>query len=159
MARVDTVAAELLLADPRGRRQAHFHGPTMEPFLRDGDLLGIAAVVPAEIRAGDIVAVRRGNTFPICRVARHSRGELFLVTDAWADFNMTVAAADVIGKVVRRTRAGRTLSSAHWRWRLGAANAIARERMRSASAQVRRKRENFRIDQSPPGSSPSTVAS
>ena len=59
MSRIERTAKELLLVAPASRARVEFHGPTMEPLLRDGDLLTLCAVSHGELRRGDGPADRR----------------------------------------------------------------------------------------------------
>jgi hypothetical protein len=137
----EAVAKELFLRS----REVEFHGPTMEPFLRDGDRLVVRSAGAGAVRRGDIVVLRFADTFPACRVARTARDGYVLTLDAWPDFNVRVAIEDIVGKVVRRTRGGTPLSCEHWTWRLHAVRALVRERIWSLLPLVRRKRQQFSL--------------
>jgi hypothetical protein len=143
MTRIVSAAKELLLADPRRKREVQFHGPTMEPFLRDGDRLSLRPIGCHRLHPGDIVTFRFKDKFPTCRVARVTDEGIVLTADRWPDFNVTVRVEDIVGKVVRKTRAGRELSCDDWAWRLYSVFARVRETIRSIQPVVRRKRERF----------------
>jgi hypothetical protein len=143
--RIERTAKELLLVAPASRARVEFHGPTMEPLLRDGDLLTLCAVSLGELRRGDIVALRVSDKFPTCRVARVIGDSVVLSADNWPDFHATAPSQDIIGKVVRRTRAGRDLSREDWTWRAHAVLALIREAFRSVTPLVRRKRARFAL--------------
>jgi len=149
MSRIERTARELLLVAPASRARAEFHGSTMEPLLRDGDLLTLCAVSPGELRRGDIVTLRLSDKFPTCRVARLTGDSVVLSADNWPDFHATAASQDIIGKVVRRTRAGRHLSCEDWTWRANAIVALIREALRSITPLVRRKRARFALSALP----------
>src|SRR5262245_40704446 len=103
---IERAAKELLLVAPASHSRVEFHGSTMKPLLRDGDLLRLRAVPYGELRRGDIVALGVSDRFPIGRVARLIGNSVVLSADNWPDFHTTASADDIIGKVVRRTRAG-----------------------------------------------------
>ena len=148
MSRIERTAKELLMVARAGRATVEFHGPTMEPLLRDRDLLTLCAVSHGEIRRGDIVALRVSDAFPTCRVARVIGDAVVLSADNWPDFHATAAKQDIIGKVVRRTRAGSDLSCEDWAWRAHAVLALVREAIRSITPLVRRKRARFALSAS-----------
>jgi hypothetical protein len=144
-ARIERTAKELLLVAPARRATVEFHGATMEPLLRDGDLLSLCAVSQGELRRGDIVVLRVSDKFPAGRVARVIGDAVALSADNWPDFHATASSQDVIGKVVRRTRAGSDLSCEDWAWRARATLALVREAIRSITPLVRRKRARFAL--------------
>ena len=143
MSRVERTAKELLLVAPASRARVEFHGATMEPLLRDGDLLTLRAVSVGELRRGDIVALCVSDKFPTGRVTRLIGDTVVLSADNWPDFRATASSLDIIGKVVRRTRAGRDLSCEDWTWRAHAVVALITEAFRSIAPLVRRKRAQF----------------
>ena len=143
MSRSERTAKELLLVAPDNRARVEFHGKTMEPLLRDGDLLTLCAVSHDELRRGDIVALGVSDKFPTGRVTRRSGGAIVLTADNWPDFHAIASSGAIIGKVVRRTRAGRDLSCEDWTWRAHTVLALIREALRSIIPLVRRKRAQF----------------
>ncbi len=145
MSRIERTARELLLLAPARRATVVFHGPTMEPLLCDGDLLTLCAVSDGELRRGDIVALRISDTFPTGRIARVIGDAVVLSADNWPDFHATASKRDIIGKVVRRTRAGSDLSCEDWAWRAHTALALVREAIRSITPLVRRQRALFAL--------------
>lgn len=145
MTRAELTAKELLLQAPARRVTVELHGRMMEPFLRQGDLLMLRAVEPPDIRRGDVVTVRFLDKFPTCRITRVQGDRLTLTADGWPDFCLEAASGDIVGKLVRRTRAGRDLECDTWRWRAHAAVAMAREAVRSLAPRVRRKRAQFAL--------------
>jgi len=145
MSRIERTAKELLLVAPASRATVEFHGQTMEPLLRDGDVLALRAVSLGELRRGDIVALRVSDKFPTCRVARLLGDSVVLSADNWPDFHATATSQDIIGKVVRRTRAGSDLSCENWTWRAHMVLALVREAIRSVTPLVRRKRAQFAL--------------
>jgi len=120
MSHVERTAKELLLLAPAGHPRVEFHGRTMEPLLRDGDLL-----------------------------TRLNGDSIVLSADNWPDFHATARTQDVIGKVVRRTRAGGDLSCEDWSWWAHTALALMREALRSITPLVRRKRTRFALSAPP----------
>jgi hypothetical protein len=149
MSHVERTAKELLLLAPAGHPRVEFHGRTMEPLLRDGDLLILCAVSRGELRRGDLVTLRVSDKFPTCRVTRLNGDSIVLSADNWPDFHATARTQDVIGKVVRRTRAGGDLSCEDWSWWAHTALALMREALRSITPLVRRKRTRFALSAPP----------
>ena len=143
MSRIERTAKELLLVAQASRARVEFHGRTMEPLLRDGDVLTLCAVSHRGLRRGDVVALRVSDKFPTCRVVRLIGDSVMLSADNWPDFHATASSQDIIGKVVRRTRAGSDLSSEDWTWRAHTVLALVREAIRSVTPVVRRKRAQF----------------
>jgi hypothetical protein len=133
------IARELLIANSR----VEFHGPTMRPFLRDGDLLEIRPIAPHALRRGDIVTLRVNDRMPTGRVARLANGGAVVIADAWPDFHLVVDHPSVIGKVVRRERDGHAIDCRSVTWRVHTALALLRESLRSRSGVTRRKRAQF----------------
>jgi hypothetical protein len=119
------------------------HGPTMRPFLRDGDQLTVEPCPFEVLRRGDIVTIRTTDRFPTARIARLSRDQALVTADAWPDFHAWVGRDDILGKVVRRRRGGRDLSCESWTWRAYTVIALLREALRARSALIRRKRAQF----------------
>ena len=148
MSRIERTAMELLLVAPASRARVAFHGSTMEPLLRDRDLLTLCAASHGELRRGDIVTLRI-DKFRTGRVARVIGDAVVLTADNWPDFHATASIHDIIGKVVRRQRAGRELSCEDWTWRAHAVLALLREAFRSITPLVRRKRAQFAHSASP----------
>jgi hypothetical protein len=130
MRAIEYTAKELYLLNRPGLRGVVFHGPTMLPFLRDGDRLVIRPVRWDRIRVGDIITYRLEGKFPTCRVAGRAGSALLLKADNWPQFSATVCEDDVVGGVVQRERDGRVLSCRHWRWRLHTARLIVAQRYR-----------------------------
>jgi hypothetical protein len=149
MSHIERTAKELLMVAPASRSRVEFHGRTMEPLLRDGDLLTLCPVSRGDLRRGDIVTLGVSDKFPTCRVIRLMGDSVVLSADNWPDFHVTVPSQDIIGKVDRRTRAGRNLSCEDWTWRAHTVLALIREEFRSITPLVRRKRARFALSALP----------
>jgi hypothetical protein len=124
---IEYAAKELYLLGEPNRSRVTFHGPTMLPFLHDGDQLTIRPVASQRIRAGDIITYRQQDKFPTCRVARRHGAVLTLKADNWPDFSAVIDEQDVVGRVVQRRRGDRLLTCDDWAWRLYTLQWRARE--------------------------------
>jgi len=114
---VTKAAKELYLVDSAGRARIEFHGPTMEPFLQDGDQLTLRPVAWGEIRVGDIITYRFEDKMPTCRIARKSARGILLKADNWPLYRAEVGPEDVLGVVTQRRRGTQLLSNDDWQWR------------------------------------------
>lgn len=105
------LAAEIL--QQGGSFQFRAHGASMAPFVRDGDLLTVAACEPAALRVGEIALLRTDRDRIIAhRVVGKSvedgdwmldtRGDARLASDGPAPGDR------VLGRIVRVQRGGRT---------------------------------------------------
>lgn len=111
---------------------AYFHGFLMLPTLREGDEVEVEAVSWNEVRAGDVVTYRDGERFPTRRVTEIKRAdELFVVMgdSVRPRRRWLVPFEDVIGRVARRRRDGKWMTTGHWRWRLQRAMVLGRYRL------------------------------
>ena len=119
-----------------------FHGRSMEPFLVDGDRLTVTPVGWNDIRPGDVVTYRLDDRFPTLRVVRRGATTATLRGDNWPFQDFTIWPGDVLGRVVARHRAGRTLRSTDAGWALRTRVALADDRLRrlkrAAAAGARR---------------------
>jgi hypothetical protein len=139
---VEIAAKELYLLGSIKAGHIEFHGPTMHPFLQDGDELVVEPVEWNQIRVGDIITYRLEDKFPTCRVARKTPSFLSLKADNWPAFQADVGKDDVIGKVVRRNRSGSVLCHDDWRWPLHSRLVTAKERfvkIRFAAGTIKRR--------------------
>ncbi len=90
------------------------HGRSMEPMVRDGDVLTVEPARLAELRVGDIALHRVGNGQLVAHrvVARCAAGgRALLATRGDAAFGAAdrVGERDVLGRVVARERDGRAV--------------------------------------------------
>lgn len=103
-------------------RPLFFHGPTMEPFLRDGDHLTIEPVQPDDIRIGDLLCYHDEDRYPVRRVAGvdPATGKVLLRCDnrPFRDFHIELTR--IHGRVTARHRGGRVLRPDSLRWRFAA---------------------------------------
>ena len=98
-------------------------GRSMEPFLREGDLLTVRRVAPEELRVGDVAFFRApGPRLVAHRIVgrRLQSGRLVLTArgDAGDGAAETVEGRDVLGRVASMTRGEsvRPLDRGFWRW-------------------------------------------
>jgi hypothetical protein len=123
------------ILDRGGTFRFRARGASMAPFIRDGDTLTVAPVEAAALRVGDVALHRAdGDGLAAHRiVARRLEGDrLRWVTrgDTVSGPGEVVEAEQVLGRVVRVQRRGRTLDldRGAWRWaaRLWVATAAVR---------------------------------
>jgi hypothetical protein len=100
-----------LMAEGDGLR-FRAHGRSMKPFIRDGDVLVIARIAPAELRTGDVALFRsRGGSVLAHRVCRSvGRGEKTRWTtrgDALFMLDSSFGPDRLLGRVVTVERGGR----------------------------------------------------
>lgn len=97
-------------------------GQSMWPFIRDGDLVVIEPLEPAQARPGDILFYRMsGGGLRLHRLIRRRRhrGAFLLKGDAARWFNEDwLQGTQILGRVVRLERCGRPLPIAglFYRW-------------------------------------------
>ncbi|MEM1399558.1 MAG: S24 family peptidase [Pseudomonadota bacterium] len=111
------VAAHELRIAKGSLSDAYFHGKSMEPILREGDIVSLEPVTFAEVRVGDVVTYRDDDRFPTRRVVSRRRGRLSLWCDNWPHLRFHADAADVLGRVNARNRNGERLSVDSDEWR------------------------------------------
>jgi hypothetical protein len=83
-------------------------GPSMFPFIRDGDVVTVAPLKGIRLRRGDVVACvpPRRDTLVIHRVVAR-RGQSYLVKgDATSEADGLVQEADILGRVMSVERRG-----------------------------------------------------
>jgi MoaA/NifB/PqqE/SkfB family radical SAM enzyme len=90
----------------------------MTPFLRDGDVLRVAAVAWEDLARGDLVTYRLPGHLPTLRVAARHGDQLALVADNRPGRTFQVWREHLVGRVVARTREGATLTRESPAWRL-----------------------------------------
>jgi hypothetical protein len=86
-------------------------GPSMTPFVKDGDIITVAPCPSAELRTGDIIAFTYAESG---RLAVHRivgiRGESFLVKgDNALSFDGIIPQSQILGHVTRIERNGRSI--------------------------------------------------
>lgn len=122
---------EIQLARSR-EEPAYFHGYLMLPLLREGDEVEVDPVAWVDVRPGDVVTYRDRDKFPTRRVVeiRHVERVFVIMGDSIRPRrSWLVPFDDVIGRVARRRRRGRWVTTRHWRWRLQRARVLARHRL------------------------------
>jgi hypothetical protein len=117
------LSAEVLSQGGSLYLRAHAHGSCMAPLIQDGDTLTIQSTEAAILRVGDVALYRdAGNRLFAHRVVgRRLEGDrLRWVTrgDAATGSGYVVEAEQVLGRVVRVQRRGRTLDLDRGTWRL-----------------------------------------
>jgi hypothetical protein len=103
----------------------------MLPLLREGDEVEVDPVAWEDVREGDVVTYRDRDKFPTRRVVeiRHEERVFVIMGDSIRPRrSWLVPFDDVIGRVARRRRDGRWMTTRHWGWRLQRAKVLARNR-------------------------------
>jgi hypothetical protein len=134
--RLRIAAMELQLADSRDQ-PAYFHGYLMVPVLREGDEVEVETISWRDVRPGDVVTYRDADKFPTRRVmeirsderAFVIRGDGLRPRRQWL-----IPFDDVVGRVRRRRRNGRWVTTRHWTWRVQRARVLLRYRLASSRA-------------------------
>ena len=122
---------EIQLARSRSE-PAYFHGYLMLPLLREGDEVEVDPVAWGDVRPGDVVTYRDRDKFPTRRVVeiRHGSRVFVIMGDSIRPRrSWLVPFEDVIGRVARRRRNGRWMTTRHWRWRFQRAKVLVRHRL------------------------------
>ncbi len=133
------VAWELKLDMSSAPASVRWHGRSMEPFLREGDEIGLRPVAWDEIAVGDIVTYRLRDKFPTYRVVKKRPHKLILAGDNWPGRVFRVWPEDVVGRLESRLRAGRRLHRRSPAWRAESARVVLRNAARSAWHRGRRR--------------------
>jgi hypothetical protein len=129
--RVRVAAMELQLARST-LEPAYFHGLLMLPLLCEGDEVEVEPITWAQVRVGDIVTYRDQDRFPTRRVMEinpQKRSFVIMGDSARPRERWTVPFDDVLGRVVRRRRAGRWSASTGVAWRYHRIRVLARYRL------------------------------
>jgi len=90
-------------------------GASMQPFIRDGDILEVQPPGVATLRCGDVVLCRPGGgrlvAHRVVRLIRDNRGTTAVVTrgDALACSDLPVSWEQVLGRVVAVERNGKRI--------------------------------------------------
>jgi signal peptidase I len=79
----------------------------MLPTIQDGDILHVATVSPAKLKAGDIVLFKDGDKFKAHRIIRRRKGGFVTRGDAGIDADGEIAARQILGKVVGKESGGK----------------------------------------------------
>ncbi len=135
------VGMELRLDNSARCGEVYFHGDTMLPFLREGDLLVVEPVSWRDVRPGEIVTYRSGDRFPTRRVIRYlPRLERFILkADGLALHRVfRVHPEDVLGRVVSRKRGAKMLTNRDLGWRVAAWRALLRANLARRWRRLRR---------------------
>jgi len=136
------VVSEVLARGHSARFRAK--GTSMSPAIREGEVITVTPVQPAEIRRGDVVLCNTGQGVIAHRVERlvwGADGMLRFITrgDASLGPDEPAGASAVLGRVVAVERGGRTLDPAAWNVRmLTWARAAARRPVRWLCSRLRK---------------------
>jgi hypothetical protein len=98
------VARELQVRRSSQDAPLYFHGTSMLPLLREGDLVVIAPLAWSELAVGDIVTYRSSDKFPTRRIVRKSADEALVWSDNWPGVTHRVRRADILGRAERWLR-------------------------------------------------------
>jgi hypothetical protein len=84
----------------------------MYPTIRENEAITVEPVAPPDVKVGDIILYRSGESVVAHRVMRIERGKsdtlrFILREDTWGTLDQPVAAEQILGKVVSVERAGR----------------------------------------------------
>ena len=98
-------------------------GISMHPFVRDGDALHVRAVVPEQVRTGDLIFFRNSrDKLLVHRVVQRVEADGGLAFVAKGDrvrlLDGLIPPEDVLGKVLARERRGKVVDLTAFRWRL-----------------------------------------
>ena len=93
------IAQEILLESAGDLGRVEFHGSSMLPLLRDGDMLVVESVAWEQIAPGDIVVYRFDDRYPALRVMEKLQDKLFLKADNWPAPIFEAWRDDVLGRV------------------------------------------------------------
>jgi hypothetical protein len=94
-------------------------GPSMNPVLRDGDVIEVHPVGPGDLRRGGVYLFQRPDRLTLHRlIARNARGDAGFVADAAVDGIEWISTEAILGVAVALHRNGRTrrLNTAFRRW-------------------------------------------
>ena len=99
----------------RGKR-VRFRAPgrSMYPTIRENEAITVEPVAPQDVKVGDIILYRSGESVVAHRVMRIERGKgdsqsFILREDTWGTLDEPVEAEQILGKVVSVERAGRNI--------------------------------------------------
>ena len=115
--RIRLIGKELQVELSSSENSLYFHGTSMLPFLRDGDLVVVRPVAWEDLSLGDVVTYRHEDKFPTRRIVRIWGDWLTLRCDGWKQFEYYVQAEDLLGRAEARFRDGRWISNTDREWR------------------------------------------
>ena len=134
------IGRELQIELSSAEHSQYFHGTSMLPFLREGDLVIVRPIAWDKVRRGDIVTYRNGAKFPTRRVFEKHAKLLSLRCDGWVTFADHVGADDILGRAEARFRDGRWITVSDPEWRRA-----TRRSMRRAMARAWKRALRFRL--------------
>jgi hypothetical protein len=115
---------------------AYFHGYLMLPLLREGDEVVVEPVAPNDLRVGDVVTYRDADKFPtrrIMAILEHGQSLVIMGDSVRPRRTWLVPADDVLGRVIRRRRDGRWMTTRNWRWQWQRHKVVLRYRLGASS--------------------------
>jgi hypothetical protein len=126
-------------------------GMSMDPFIRDGDVLTIVPAGPRRLRPGDVIACCHpiGGHLVVHRVVANEQAGVVLRGDANDAVDGVVATADVLGVVSEVRRGDRRISFGMGPERLLVASLSRKGLLRPLAARARR--AVHRVRALPPG--------
>ena len=106
------LSTELLGRGKRVRFKAP--GRSMYPAIRENEAITVEPIKPRDVKVGDIILYRSGESLVAHRVIRIEKGEgsasrFILREDTWGTLDEPVEAEQILGKVVSVERAGRNI--------------------------------------------------
>jgi MoaA/NifB/PqqE/SkfB family radical SAM enzyme len=147
-------AQELQLRESANGATVLFHGNSMNPFLQDGDELRVEPVTYDEIAVGDIITFRLRDHFPTLRVLYKGRNKLVLGADNWRERKFATWREFVLGRVVARTRDGKTLAASAPAWKWHTAVLFAKRRAARRIQNMRQRTRQLKLKLLPPPPKP-----
>jgi MoaA/NifB/PqqE/SkfB family radical SAM enzyme len=126
----------------------------MNPFLQDGDELRVEPVTYDEIAVGDIITFRLRDHFPTLRVLYKGRNKLVLGADNWRERKFATWREFVLGRVVARTRDGKTLAASAPAWKWHTAVLFAKRRAARRIQNMRQRTRQLKLKLLPPPPKP-----
>ena len=98
-------------------------GRSMYPTIREGEVITVEPVLPKDVRKGDILLYRLEESpiaHRVARIERHKDDTLhfLLRDDTWGCCEDSVAAGQVLGRVLSVERAGRMLDPNTMKFRM-----------------------------------------
>lgn len=124
--RARLIGKELQVKLSSAEHSLYFHGMSMLPFLREGDLVIVRPIDWDKLRRGDIVIHRNADKFPARRIFQKSADRLRVRCDGWVKFASEVGPDDILGRAEARFREGRWITPSDPEWRRATRRAMAR---------------------------------
>jgi hypothetical protein len=145
---VKFIGKELQVGLSSEEHALYFHGESMLPFLREGDLLIVRPIAFDDVQRGDIITYRNGDKFPTQRVFEKHKHLLSMRCDSWKKFTNDVSPDDVLGRAEAQCRDGQWITMSSAKWQRAARRSLRRalirawrralqSRLRSAKRRVR----------------------